>query len=77
MSKFRKHLLIFGDFRLDVVEHLLYKQTGEVVPLKPKAVETLELLVIERGRLLTKAELLKRLWPDVLVDESNSEKFWV
>jgi TolB-like protein/Flp pilus assembly protein TadD len=71
MSKFRKYLLIFGDFRLDVVEHLLYKQTGEVVPLKPKAVETLELLVIERGRLLTKAELLKRLWPDVLVDESN------
>jgi TolB-like protein/Flp pilus assembly protein TadD len=71
MSKFRKHLFVFGDFRLDVIEHLLYKQTGEVVPLKPKAIETLELLVIDRGRLLTKAELLKRLWPDVLVDESN------
>ena len=71
MSKLRKHLFVFGEFRLDVTEYLLYKQSGEVVPLKPKAVETLELLVIERGRLLTKAELLKRLWPDVAVDESN------
>ena len=71
MSKLRKHLFVFGEYRLDVTEHLLYKQSGEVVPLKPKAVETLELLVIERGRLLTKAELLKRLWPDVAVDESN------
>jgi len=58
-------------FRLDVNERLLYKQTGEVVPLKPKVVETLELLVRERGRLLGKEELLGRLWPDTVVEESN------
>lgn len=71
MSQIRNHLFVFGQFRLDATEHLLYKQTGEVVPLKPKAVETLELLVVERGRLLTKNELLERLWPDVVVEESN------
>lgn len=71
MPKFRKHEFLFGEFRLDVTEHLLYKDSGELVPLKPKAVETLELLVIERGRLLTKSELLERLWPDAVVEESN------
>lgn len=71
MSQIRNHLFVFGQFRLDATEHLLYRQTGEVVPLKPKAVETLELLVMERGRLLTKAELLERLWPDAVVEESN------
>lgn len=71
MSQIRNHLFVFDQFRLDATEHLLYRQTGEVVPLKPKAVETLELLVMQRGRLLTKAELLERLWPDAVVEESN------
>ncbi|HKV34269.1 MAG TPA: tetratricopeptide repeat protein [Pyrinomonadaceae bacterium] len=71
MSQIRNHLFVFGEFRLDATEHLLYRQTGEVVPLKPKAVETLELLVMQRGRLLTKTELLERLWPDAVVEESN------
>ncbi len=61
----------FGRFRLDTTEHLLYRQDGEVVPLKPKVVETLELLVRERGRLLTKQELMTQLWPDTIVEESN------
>lgn len=61
----------FGGFHLDAVEHLLYGPGGEVVPLKPKAVETLELLVRERGRLVSKEELMERLWPDVTVEESN------
>jgi Tol biopolymer transport system component/DNA-binding winged helix-turn-helix (wHTH) protein/Flp pilus assembly protein TadD len=71
MTKSRKHLWLFGGFRLDTTEHLLYRQSGEVVPLKPKVVETLELLVTERGRLLGKDELLERLWPDAVVEESN------
>lgn len=71
MSQIRNHLFVFGEFRLDATEHLLYRKTGEVVPLKPKAVETLQLLVMQRGRLLTKTELLERLWPDAVVEESN------
>jgi DNA-binding winged helix-turn-helix (wHTH) protein len=61
----------FGGFRLDVNEHLLYRSDGRIVPLKPKVVETLELLVRERGRLVTKDELLARLWPDTIVGEAN------
>ena len=60
----------FGEFRLDGNEHLLYRG-GAVVPLKPKVVETLELLVREQGRLITKDELMARLWPDTVVEESN------
>jgi Tol biopolymer transport system component/TolB-like protein/Tfp pilus assembly protein PilF len=71
MSSAVKHFYRFGGFRLDAVEHLLYRQDGEVVPLKPKVVETLELLVRERGRLITKDELMDSLWPDTIVEESN------
>jgi TolB-like protein/Tfp pilus assembly protein PilF len=61
----------FGGFRLDATEHLLYRKGGTVVPLKPKVVETLELLIREQGRLLSKDELMARLWPDTVVEESN------
>src|SRR5262245_43755993 len=71
MSSTVRHCYTFGGFRLDTTEHLLYNQDGEVVPLKPKVVETLELLVSERGRLITKDELMARLWPDTVVEESN------
>lgn len=64
-------LIEFGKFRLDFTEHLLYGEDGEVVPLKPKVVETLELLVQESGRLISKDELMTRLWPDTVVEESN------
>jgi Tol biopolymer transport system component/DNA-binding winged helix-turn-helix (wHTH) protein len=71
MSSAVSHFYRFGHFRLDVGEHLLYRLEGQVVPLKPKVVETLELLVQERGRLLSKDELMQRLWPDTVVEESN------
>lgn len=71
MAKPVRHSYIFGAFRLEAAEHLLYREGGEVVPLKPKVVETLELLVSERGRLVGKDELMRRLWPDTSVEESN------
>ncbi|HEX4439174.1 MAG TPA: winged helix-turn-helix domain-containing protein, partial [Thermoanaerobaculia bacterium] len=39
--------------------------------LKPKVFETLVLLVRNAGHLLTKQELMSRLWPDAVVDETN------
>ncbi len=71
MSSAVRHFYKFGGFQLDAAEHLLYRQDGEVVPLKPKVVETLELLVRERGHLIGKNELMERLWPDAVVEESN------
>jgi Tol biopolymer transport system component/DNA-binding winged helix-turn-helix (wHTH) protein len=60
----------FGDFRLDSVERVLTR-AGTPVPLAPKVIETLLILVERAGHLVTKEELMTRLWPDTFVDESN------
>src|SRR5215471_8798516 len=60
----------FGPFLLDCAQHLLLRDGAEV-PLTPKTFDTLLLLIENRGRLLTKDELMKALWPDTFVDESN------
>lgn len=60
----------FGAFRIDVAERLLLRG-GEVVPLTPKAFDTLLVLVERSGRLVEKDELMRRLWPDTFVEEAN------
>jgi Tol biopolymer transport system component/DNA-binding winged helix-turn-helix (wHTH) protein len=41
------------------------------VPLTPKAFDVLVALVEQPGRLLSKQELLDKVWPDTFVEESN------
>jgi TolB-like protein/Tfp pilus assembly protein PilF len=60
----------FGPFHLDVGERLLLRQ-GKVVPLTQKAFETLLALVRQSGHLLEKDELMKTVWADTFVEESN------
>jgi DNA-binding winged helix-turn-helix (wHTH) protein/Tol biopolymer transport system component len=60
----------FGAFRLDPGDCTLLC-SGEPVPLTPKAFDLLLLLVENRGRLVEKETLMKRLWPDAFVDEAN------
>lgn len=60
----------FGPFRFDVPNRLLLR-AGVVVPLKPKEIETLLLLLINHGRVMNKEELMRVLWPDASVDEAN------
>jgi len=60
----------FGKFRLDPADHLLMAE-GNPVSLTPKAFETLLVLVQSGGRLMTKEELMKRVWPDSFVEEAN------
>ena len=60
----------FGPFQIDKLNHVLLRD-GETLPLKPKVFDTLLLLVENRGRVLDKDELLSRLWPDTVVEESN------
>src|SRR5205807_9258946 len=64
------HYYEFGPFRLDASDRLLLRD-GKLVPLKPKVIDTLLLLVENSGRVLTKDELLGALWPDSFVEESN------
>jgi len=65
-----KHFYEFGPFRLDPAERLLLRN-NQTVPLAPKAFDTLLLLVENGGHLLTKDELMKRLWPETFVEEVN------
>ena len=60
----------FGPFRLDAGRHE-FLRIGEPVALPPKAFEILLLLVESRGGLLSKNELIRRVWPDTFVDENN------
>ena len=60
----------FGQFRLDPTERSLAR--GEKrLPLPPKAIDTLLTLVESRGRLVTKEELLDRVWPDTHVSDAT------
>src|SRR5688572_30291962 len=58
----------FGPFRLDAGRRALYRD-GEFIPLTPKAAEILLLLLEEAGRVVTKEQLLERVWPGVVVEE--------
>jgi pimeloyl-ACP methyl ester carboxylesterase/DNA-binding winged helix-turn-helix (wHTH) protein len=60
----------FGDFRLEVGERRLLRD-GRPIPLAAKVLETLRILLERPGRLLTKDELMRRLWPDTVVEENN------
>lgn len=44
---------------------------GVAVPLTGKAFDTLAILVANRERVVTKDELLRAVWPDVVVEEGN------
>src|SRR5262245_33289171 len=65
-----KRLYDFGPFRLDAAEGLLLRD-GRPVPLKPKVLETLLVLVENSAHVLDKTELMQRLWPDTFVEEAN------
>jgi DNA-binding winged helix-turn-helix (wHTH) protein/pimeloyl-ACP methyl ester carboxylesterase len=60
----------FGPFHLDVRERRL-SRGGEVIPLRLKVFDTLLVLVENAGRLVTKQELLDRVWPGTTVEENN------
>src|SRR5687767_10442946 len=60
----------FGEFTLDP-RHRVLARGGENVPLKPKTLDLLLTLIENRGRVLTKNELLDRVWENQFVEENN------
>src|SRR5919107_1505553 len=68
-SPFR-HLYEFGPYRLDASERLL-RRGEETVHLTPKELDTLSALVRGAGRLMSKEELLKEIWPGTFVGEAT------
>jgi DNA-binding winged helix-turn-helix (wHTH) protein/pimeloyl-ACP methyl ester carboxylesterase len=63
-------IYVFGQFSLDVSKQLLFAD-DEIVTLTPKAFDTLLVLVENRGRVLSKEELMHLVWPDQFVEENN------
>jgi DNA-binding winged helix-turn-helix (wHTH) protein len=59
-----------GDWVLDTATRQV-ERGGEAVHVSPKAFDLLTVLLLERPRAVSKAELLVRLWPDVVVSEVN------
>ena len=63
-------IYVFEDYRLDAAHLLLYRN-NEKLPLAPKVVETLLVLVENRGKILNSDELMERIWTDSIVEENN------
>ncbi|MGD0297670.1 MAG: winged helix-turn-helix domain-containing protein [Bryobacteraceae bacterium] len=61
-------LIRFGAFEVNVHERVLLED-GRPVALTPKALETLLVLLRHHGHVVSKAELLKTVWPDTFVEE--------
>src|ERR1700722_17312618 len=70
MTSLANNLYRFGGFTLDARGRVLTRGE-EVVALTPKAFDVLLLLVQNAGRTVTKDELLKAVWRDSFVEESN------
>jgi DNA-binding winged helix-turn-helix (wHTH) protein len=51
------------------------RRHGDALLVKPKALETLLLLLAHQDRVLTKAELIEHLWPETVVEESNLTQY--
>ena len=60
----------FSTFELDRTKRLLL-QNGKPVTLGPKAFDLLLTLVESHGEVLTKDELLEKVWPDQIIEEGN------
>lgn len=66
----QKLLYRFGPFRVDPEKELLLRD-NEAIPLAPKAFQVLLVLIRNNKEIVTKDELLKAIWPDTFVEETN------
>jgi DNA-binding winged helix-turn-helix (wHTH) protein/tetratricopeptide (TPR) repeat protein len=70
MTPETKHLYEFGPYRIDPAKRVLLR-AGEWVPLPSKVFEALLVLVRHSQEVVSKDELMKTVWPDSFVEESN------
>ena len=68
-----KHLYVFGAFKLDPQQKILLCDE-ERIPLHPKTYATLLALLESNGEVISKDDLLAKVWPDTFVEESNLSK---
>lgn len=70
MSHKTKHFYEFEEFRLDPESPSLWRG-DRLVSISPKALETLILLVEKRGEIVSRDELLEKIWKQTFVEEGN------
>ena len=70
MSNGANRLYEFGPYRMDPARNLLLRG-AEPIPLTAKAFETLLALIEHGDEVVSKEELMRRLWPDTFVEEAN------
>ena len=64
------HIYEFENFRLDADNPSLWRG-GELVPISPKALEILILLVQKKGEIVSREDLLETVWKGSFVEEGN------
>lgn len=69
-SRTGKELYEFGPFRVDPEKEILLR-ADEHVPLTPKNFQILLTLVRHGKEVVTKDDLMKAVWPDTFVEETN------
>lgn len=58
----------FGPFSYDSEQRVLFRG-DQPIPLAPKTIDLLHVLLEERGRIVEKADLMRRVWPGTTVEE--------
>lgn len=66
-----KHVLIASDLYLDILNHRVMLKNHEVL-LTPKAFIVLKHLMLNKGEIVTRDQLLKSIWGWELVNKTNS-----
>src|SRR5581483_3698785 len=64
-------MLRFNDYVVDLARGCLRTADDHEIDLRPKSFEVLRYLAASGGRLVTKDELLKALWPGVVVSDES------
>ena len=74
LSNSESKAYLFEGYRLDVQRRMLYRGECEVV-LPPKAIETLIALIELKGEIISRRDLMKIIWADTIVEESNLDHY--
>lgn len=70
----KNRIFAFDHFKLDSGRLMLYRD-GSEVSIPPKVAKTLSVLVESAGTIITKDEVIERVWDDSIVEESNLTQY--
>jgi DNA-binding winged helix-turn-helix (wHTH) protein/TolB-like protein/Flp pilus assembly protein TadD len=71
MDKHAPTVFVFEGYRLDLGRRRLTDPAGATLPLSGRAYDVLAYLVENRARVVDKDEIMRAVWPRVIVEENN------